>query len=82
MEMWSSSEPISYREPRKNLLKINFLLLWAIFLYFLTGLSIFVLFIYKWPEVQHTTSKMMFLTFITELEKSDTEAIVPKRSSK
>ena len=62
--MWkrNSSELSNYREPRKNILKINLLLLWAIFMCFLMQqvFSIFLLFFHKRPDVQHTTLKMMF----------------------
>ena len=60
MEMWkrNSSELFSYREPRKNVLKINLLLLWAIFLFFHV-FFIFVIFS-QVTWLQHTMSKMMF----------------------
>ena len=50
---WNSLQLLSY----KNVLKINLMLLWAIFVCFLIGPFHFPVIFHKLPDVQHTTSK-------------------------
>ena len=80
MEMWKKNS--SEREPRRNVLKINLLLLRAIFPSFFIGLFHFRVIFSQVTERSAHNFQNDVLTFRTELEKRDTEAVVCRCSSK
>ena len=73
VEAWrrNSLELCSYREPRKNILKINLLLLWVIFLCFFIGLFNFRVIFSQvtWRSAHNVKNNV--LKFRTWLEKRD-----------
>ena len=81
MEMCKRNSSASYREPRKNVLKNNLLLLWTIFLCFFIGLFHYLV-IFPQMTWHSAHSDDDVLTFRTGLEKRYTEVVVRSSSLK
>ena len=65
---------VTGREPRKNVLKVNLLILWAIFLFFQRSLPFYCyIYFHKWPDVQKWCSHTQIITGRTWYNKSRTK---------